>query len=150
MIIFIIVGIIGISIGLFLLWFAINSEKEYLKKKSRCTAITEGHFIKFNEKEHAESRFDKNHYIKYYYPIYNYFLNNQKYEIESSYGYRTENISSINRQKQIYYNPNKPDESYIANENLNRAYKTVKALGIIFIIAGIIDIILHFIIKSIM
>ena len=141
------IGFIVILIGIFLLYIAVFGNREYIEKRKRCTAITEGTFITFVEKELPETHFDQTYYVKYYFPVFEYFVDENRYEVQSNFGETKAEESFINQKKKICYNPNKYEESYVSGENLNKAYCVIKIASVIFLGAGIIDIILFFIIR---
>lgn len=137
----------GLLVGVFLLYIAISVERKYLKKKERCTVKGEGVLVKFREDKTTVTHEDYISYITYYYPIYEYVVDDKKYEVESSLGESNRNIVLLGEKKEIFYNPNNCEESYISGENPNSCLNKIKILGIIFLVIVIVEILIALIIK---
>ena len=138
-------GIICILVGIGLLIFAVYGRKKYLAKRERCTAKVDGRIVRLAEKVHSRDSDDyPTSFETYYYPIYEYFVAGQKYEVQSANGKSKADQSLIGQTKQICYNPNNCAESYVNGENANLAFNIAKILGIILVVAGLINILMYF------
>lgn len=148
MIIFLSGGIVGVFIGLFLICYNIYIKKESIEMRKRCVNIVNGTFVRFIEKEILNSnRVDP--YTKYFFALYEYFVDGKRYEVQSIMGLKTNNENLIDRNKVIRYNPNKIDDSFIEGEDFSIASKSVKVLGIVFLSLGIFWILLYLLLKKI-
>ena len=143
-------GIVATLIGIAVIALACYGSKKNSSKNSRCTAVTEGTVIAFEQKEYVENDHSDNPstYIeKYYYPIYEYFVNGERYEVQSSFGKKTEDVSMLGQKKPILYNPENCSECYISGESYKKVFKIFNVVGIIILIAGLVNFLLYFLMK---
>lgn len=150
MFIFWVCGIVGILIGILLEFLVVYSKKYYKDMQERCISFTDGKFLRLIENKSLDLKSENSRYEIYYYPLYEFYVDEKRYEIQSRYGNRKNEETLVDKKKIIYYNPNKISECYIKGENLNKAYLLIKILGIILVVVGVFDIVLYFMIKSIM
>ena len=76
-----------------------------------------------------------------YFPVYEYFVNENKYEVLGRVGIqpyfgetKEEKVDSlIGQKKEIIYNPLNCAECLVKEDNINSAFKVVKVLGILFL-----------------
>ncbi len=148
-------GIVATLGGIIALFFSIFGNKGYYNKKERCTAITEGTIIRFEIRRHKYNNNGTRYYDVVYYPIYEYFVNDNKYEVMQRIGIQVyyketkeEKVDSLlGTKKEIFYNPNNYAESYVSGEDINFAYKTAKLLGTILLVIGIIELLIFLLSK---
>lgn len=142
------IGIISclFSLGLRYLYISIYKKNEVMKRN--CTSMVNGTFIKFVEKE-VRSRFDDSVpiYDKWFYPVYEYYVNEKRYEVQSIYGNGKADESLLEKNKVVCYNPSKFEESFIKDENPKVIKTNFKILQIVFLILGIFWIFLYFVLK---
>lgn len=149
MFIFLVCGIVGILIGILLEFLVVFSKNHFKDMQKRCIKLVEGKFVKLVENKSLNLSSEYSRYEIYYYPIYEFYVDEKRYEVQSRYGHRKNDKSLVDKKKIIYYNPNDISECYIKGENLKKAYLAIKILGIILVGIGVFDIVLFFIIKSI-
>lgn len=147
MIMFLLSGILGllISLGLMYLYTYTIERNAYMKKQ--CTNTTTGTFIKFMEKEIRESFLsDTTEYAKYFFPVYEYYVNEKRYEVQSMCGRRQMDESLIEKNKIVYYDPTNPEEAYIKDGSSKEILKSIKILSISFFCVGIIMILMYLVV----
>lgn len=143
MILILIEGIISCLISLCLRFLYTSTVKYDSDMKKRCIATANSTFVAFAKKE-IRSHFDGPPiYNKYFFPIYEYYVNGNRYEVQSSNGIGKDDESLIEKNKLVYYNPNKYEESFV-KEDISEGFKTIKMLEIIFFALGLFFIILYF------
>lgn len=150
MIIILIQGIVSCLLSLGLKYLYNITNKHIIDMKKRCICTVNGTFVKFVEKE-ISSRFDTSttRYSKIYFPIYEYYVDEKRFEVESCIGGARADESRVEKNKIVYYNPNKLEESFIKGENLKEAFKSIKILEKVFLVLGLFLIALYFILKAV-
>lgn len=146
MIMFLIFGLIGCLLGLLLMSLYIYFKKQRIDMKSRCTCTINGSFVKFGEKPYSGGI---RLYVISFFPVYEYCVDGKKYEVQSMLGISERNVSLIEKNKLVCYNPNKLEESFIKYEEINGYLVNMLILSVIFFIIGIVFIILYFVLKTI-
>ena len=99
-------------------------------KKIKCSGRTVGRII--GVREYQETDDDGfNHY--FYYPQFEYVVNGQIYRGEGNKGYSKSNKIQIGGNIKVYYNPQKPNESFTKGGGFILPF-----IGIMLIIVGVI------------
>ena len=112
----IVVGVIVILLG--------------IRKNMRCSGRTVGRIIGVREYQETDDE-GFNHY--FYYPQFEYVVNGQIYRGEGNKGYSKSNKIQIGGNIKVYYNPQKPNESFTRGGGFILPF-----LGIMMIIVGAI------------
>lgn len=112
----IVVGVIVILLG--------------IRKNMRCSGRTVGRIIGVREYQETDDE-GFNHY--FYYPQFEYVVNGQIYRGEGSKGYSKSNKIQIGGNIKVYYNPQKPNESFTKGGGFILPF-----IGIMLIIVGVI------------
>ena len=112
----IVVGVIVILLG--------------IRKNIRCSGRTVGRIIGVRESQETDDE-GFNHY--FYYPQFEYVVNGQIYRGEGNKGYSKSNKIQIGGNIKVYYNPQKPNESFTKGGGFILPF-----LGIMLIIVGVI------------
>ena len=112
----IVVGVIVILLG--------------IRKNIRCSGRTVGRIIGVRESQETDDE-GFNHY--FYYPQFEYVVNGQIYRGEGNKGYSKSNKIQIGGNIKVYYNPQKPNESFTKGGGF-----ILPVLGIMLIIVGAI------------
>ena len=112
----IVVGVIVIQLG--------------IRKNIRCSGRTVGRIIGVRESQETDDE-GFNHY--FYYPQFEYVVNGQIYRGEGNKGYSKSNKIQIGGNIKVYYNPQKPNESFTKGGGF-----ILPVLGIMLIIVGAI------------
>ena len=112
----IVVGVIVIILG--------------IRKNIKCSGRTVGIIIGVRESQETDDE-GFNHY--YYYPQFEYVVNGQVYRGEGNKGYSKSNKIQIGGNIKVYYNPQKPNESFTKGGGFILPF-----LGIMLIIVGVI------------
>ena len=112
----IVVGVIVILLG--------------IRKNMRCSGRTVGRIIGVRESQETDDE-GFNHY--YYYPQFEYVVNGQIYRGEGNKGYSKSNKIQIGGNIKVYYNPQKPNESFTKGGGFILPF-----IGIMLIIVGVI------------
>ena len=112
----IVVGVIVILLG--------------IRKNMRCSGRTVGRIIGVREYQETDDE-GFNHY--FYYPQFEYVVNGQIYRGEGNKGYSKSNKIQIGGNIKVYYNPQKPNESFTKGGGF-----ILPVLGIMLIIVGAI------------
>lgn len=142
--IFLLSGIAVTVIGVVVLILAIYGNKKYISKNIRCTASTDGTLVRYEKKNFVENNSDGSTYNEsYFYSVYEYFVNDQRFEVQSGYGKRTITEPLIGQKKQIWYNPENCSECFISGEDLSKAYGIAKIIGIVLIAVGVVDLLAY-------
>lgn len=137
---YLICGIVAAIIGMAFIVFSIYGKKNYYLKKQRCTATADGKLIRFAKKEYQRGGDDDpTYYDLCYFPVYEYTVDGQRYEVQGSRGRSKPDESLIGQSQQILYNPEKCSESYVSGENIKHAFTIIQVVGIILIVVGIIN-----------
>ena len=113
---FIIVGVVVIILG--------------IRKNIKCSGRTVGRII--GVREHQETDDDGFNYY-FYYPQFEYVVNGQIYRGEGNKGYSKSNKIQIGGNIKVYYNPQRPNESFTKGGGF-----ILPVLGIMLIIVGAI------------
>ena len=92
---FILVGVVVIILG--------------IRKNIKCSGRTVGRIIGVREYQETDDE-GFNHY--FYYPQFEYVVNGQIYRGEGNKGYSKSNKIQIGGNIKVYYNPQKPNESF--------------------------------------
>ena len=142
-------GIVATLVGIVVLVLSIRGSKKYVSKKQRCTSVVDGTLIRFEKKEYLNNDKDnqKNYPEIYYYPVYEYIVDGERYEVQSSFGKQKEDMTLLGVRKQIFYNADNCSECYIIGEDMKKAYKVINAVGIILLIVGVVNFLLFFLAK---
>ena len=112
----IVVGVIVILLG--------------IRKNIRCSGRTVGRIIGVRESQETDDE-GFNHY--FYYPQFEYVVNGQIYRGEGNKGYSKSNKIQIGGNIKVYYNPQKPNESFTKGGGFILPF-----IGIMLIIVGVI------------
>ena len=112
----IVVGVIVILLG--------------IRKNMRCSGRTVGRIIGVREYQETDDE-GFNHY--FYYPQFEYVVNGQIYRGEGNKGYSKSNKIQIGGNIKVYYNPQKPNESFTKGGGFILPF-----IGIMLIIVGVI------------
>ena len=112
----IVVGVIVILLG--------------IRKNMRCSGRTVGRIIGVRECHETDDE-GFNHY--FYYPQFEYVVNGQIYRGEGNKGYSKSNKIQIGGNIKVYYNPQKPNESFTKGGGFILPF-----IGIMLIIVGVI------------
>ena len=112
----IVVGVIVILLG--------------IRKNIRCSGRTVGRIIGVRESQETDDE-GFNHY--FYYPQFEYVVNGQIYRGEGNKGYSKPQKIQIGGNIKVYYNPQKPNESFTKGGGFIMPF-----IGIMLIIVGII------------
>lgn len=113
---FIVVGVIVILLG--------------IRKNMRCSGRTVGRITGVREYQETDDE-GFNHY--FYSPQFEYVVNGQVYRGEGNKGYSKSNKIQIGGNIKVYYNPQKPNESFTKGGGFILPF-----LGIMLIIVGVI------------
>ena len=112
----IVVGVIVILLG--------------IRKNMRCSGRTVGRIIGVREYQETDDE-GFNHY--FYYPQFEYVVNGQIYRGEGNKGYSKPRKIQIGGNIKVYYNPQKPNESFTKGGGFILPF-----IGIMLIIVGVI------------
>ena len=112
----IVVGVIVILLG--------------IRKNIRCSGRTVGRIIGVRESQETDDE-GFNHY--FYYPQFEYVVNGQIYRGEGNKGYSKPQKIQIGGNIKVYYNPQKPNESFTKGGGFILPF-----IGIMLIIVGIL------------
>ena len=112
----IVVGVIVILLG--------------IRKNMRCSGRTVGRIIGVREYQETDDE-GFNHY--FYYPQFEYVVNGQIYRGEGNKGYSKPQKIQIGGNIKVYYNPQKPNESFTKGGGFILPF-----IGIMLIIVGVI------------
>ena len=112
----IVVGVIVILLG--------------IRKNIRCSGRTVGRIIGVRESQETDDE-GFNHY--FYYPQFEYVVNGQIYRGEGNKGYSKSNKIQIGGNIKVYYNTQKPNESFTKGGGFILPF-----IGIMLIIVGVI------------
>lgn len=104
-------------------------------KKIKCSGRTVGKIIGVREYQETDDE-GFNHY--FYYPQFEYVVNGQIYRGEGNKGYSKPRKIQIGGNIKVYYNPQKPNESFTKGGGLILPF-----IGIMLIIVGVIFITLQ-------
>ena len=113
---FILVGVVVIILG--------------IRKNIKCSGRTVGRIIGVREYQETDDE-GFNHY--FYYPQFEYVVNGQIYRGEGNKGYSKSNKIQIGGNIKVYYNPQKPNESFTKGGGFILPF-----IGIMLIIVGVI------------
>ena len=113
---FILVGVVVIILG--------------IRKNIKCSGRTVGRIIGVREYQETDDE-GFNHY--FYYPEFEYVVNGQIYRGEGNKGYSKSNKIQIGGNIKVYYNPQKPNESFTKGGGFILPF-----IGIMLIILGVI------------
>ena len=119
----ILVGVGFIVVGVIVILFGI-------RKNMRCSGRTVGRIIGVRESYETDDE-GFNHYI--YSPQFEYVVNGQIYRGEGNKGYSKSNKIQIGGNIKVYYNPQKPNESFTKGGGFILPF-----IGIMLIIVGVI------------
>ena len=101
-----------------------------VRKNKRCSGRTVGRIIGVREYQETDDE-GFNHY--FYYPQFEYVVNGQIYRGEGNKGYSKSNKIQIGGNIKVYYNPQKPNESFTKGGGFILPF-----IGIMLIIVGVI------------
>lgn len=113
---FILVGVVVIILG--------------IRKNIKCSGRTVGRIIGVREYQETDDE-GFNHY--FYYPQFEYIVNGQIYRGEGNKGFSKSNKIQIGGNIKVYYNPQKPNESFTKGGGFILPF-----IGIMLIILGVI------------
>ena len=113
---FIIIGVVVIILG--------------IRKNIKCSGRTVGRIIGVRESQETDDE-GFNHY--FYYPQFEYVVNGQIYRGEGNKGYSKPRKIQIGGNIKVYYNPQKPNESFTKGGGFILPF-----IGIMLIIVGVI------------
>ena len=113
---FILVGVVVIILG--------------IRKNIKCSGRAVGRIIGVRESQETDDE-GFNHY--FYYPQFEYVVNGQIYRGEGNKGYSKSNKIQIGGNIKVYYNPQKPNESFTKGGGFILPF-----IGIMLIILGVI------------
>lgn len=113
---FILVGVVVIILG--------------VRKNIKCSGRAVGRIIGVREYQETDDE-GFNHY--FYYPQFEYVVNGQIYRGEGNKGYSKSNKIQIGGNIKVYYNPQKPNESFTKGGGFIMPF-----IGIMLMIVGII------------
>lgn len=119
----ILIGAGFIGVGLLLIVLGV-------RKNKRCSGRTVGRITSVREYQETDDE-GFNHY--FYYPQFEYVLNGQIYHGEGNKGYSKSNKIQIGGNIKVYYNPQKPNESFTKGGGCIMPF-----IGIMLIIVGVI------------
>lgn len=119
----ILVGAGFIGVGLLLIVLGV-------RKNKRCSGRTVGRITSVREYQETDDE-GFNHY--FYYPQFEYVVNGQIYHGEGNKGYSKSNKIQIGGNIKVYYNPQKPNESFTKGGGCIMPF-----IGIMLIIVGVI------------
>ena len=146
-------GIGTIIVGILFLVVGIYNKNIDKKRKKKCTSVTEGVIIDFK----SWKRIDGKYRNITYFPIYQYIVDNNKYEvlgngIEVYSGENKEEKlnSMLGQKREIMYNPSNYIESYVKEENRDIINKVLIIGGVMIIVIGIFSKILFIAIRSVL
>lgn len=126
------VGLLLLSI-IFLAISSVVKEKQKQQKKN-CTEKTTAKVIKMDLDHHKLSY--NGPYTNYWVPIFEYYVNGERYIRTGSFGYSTE-VFSKGQEVEICYNPNNPDEFYAANEEQDKVARILRLVGAILFVYAV-------------
>ena len=141
---YLITGIVGIVVGLAVLILSIYVKKSHNSKQKRCTAVVDGKLTSFAKKEFMRDDDTSNFSDVCYYPVYEYFVDGKRYEVQSSRAMKKADKTLLGQVKQICYNPKKCSESYVSGENIKIAFATMKIVSVIFFAIGVGSLLMYF------
>ena len=101
-----------------------------IRKNIKCSGRTVGRIIGVRESQETDDE-GFNHY--FYYPQFEYVVNGQIYRGEGNKGYSKSNKIQIGGNIKVYYNPQKPNESFTKGGGFILPF-----IGIMLIILGVI------------
>ena len=101
-----------------------------IRKNIKCSGRTVGRIIGVRESQETDDE-GFNHY--FYYPQFEYVVNGQIYRGEGNKGYSKSNKIQIGGNIKVYYNPQKPNESFTKGGGVILPF-----IGIMLIILGVI------------
>ena len=101
-----------------------------IRKNIKCSGRTVGRIIGVREYQETDDE-GFNHY--FYYPQFEYVVNGQIYRGEGNKGYSKSNKIQIGGNIKVYYNPQKPNESFTKGGGFILPF-----IGIMLIIVGVI------------
>ena len=101
-----------------------------IRKNKRCSSRTVGRIIGVREYQETDDE-GFNHY--FYYPQFEYVVNGQIYRGEGNKGYSKPRKIQIGGNIKVYYNPQKPNESFTKGGGFILPF-----IGIMLIIVGVI------------
>ena len=101
-----------------------------IRKNIKCSGRTVGRIIGVRESQETDDE-GFNHY--FYYPQFEYVVNGQIYRGEGNKGYSKSNKIQIGGNIKVYYNPQKPNESFTKGGGFILPF-----IGIMLIIVGVI------------
>ena len=101
-----------------------------IRKNIKCSGRTVGRIIGVRESQETDDE-GFNHY--FYYPQFEYIVNGQIYRGEGNKGYSKSNKIQIGGNIKVYYNPQKPNESFTKGGGFILPF-----IGIMLIIVGVI------------
>ena len=101
-----------------------------IRKNKRCSSRTVGRIIGVREYQETDDE-GFNHY--FYYPQFEYVVNGQIYRGEGNKGYSKPRKIQIGGDIKVYYNPQKPNESFTKGGGFILPF-----IGIMLIIVGVI------------
>lgn len=102
------------------------NDSKYVKTISKCVRYEE-RFIKD----------DDGYNNRYYYPVYEYVVNNRKFFLVGSYGSKSKD--DLGKEAILYYNSNYPEDAFLENDPLSKYFilfgSIIMFIGIILLIA---------------
>lgn len=137
--------VLGICVGVSILFWVIsviflvvakNSTNSLQEKKEKCVSETTATIIEIKKEEMRTS----DGYSYTWYPVYEYIVDGQQMTIKSNIG-NGETHFEKGQQVTLYYNPYNPEEIYVPEENAESLMVFFKIMGIAFLIAGFIPLI---------
>ena len=139
---------IGITIlswllGALFFWLKGNAQRELASRQKVCTNMTDATVIQMDRKRVKRS----DSYSYCWYPTYEYYADDVRYEKESTTGYGKKMFEEGDT-IELYYNPDNPVEVYIPVEKEEDITTIFLILAIGFFVAGFIPpVILFFIFR---
>lgn len=118
-------------IGVLFFVIQVHMKKSLEETKEICTDFTYATVIEM-EKTY-ETEFDD----YYYYPTYEYFVDDVRYEIETGNG-SNRRMFDEGEEVELYYNPDNPEEVYIPGEQQEIELIIFNVIGVVCIIGGFI------------
>lgn len=138
--------VLGICVGVSILFWVIsviflviakNSTNSLQEKKEKCVSETTATIIEIKKEEMRTS----DGYSYTWYPVYEYIVDGQQMTIKSNIG-NGETHFEKGQQVTLYYNPYNPEEIYVPEENAESLMVFFKIMGIAFLIAGFVPLVL--------
>lgn len=115
-----------------ILFFAKGKVQESIEtQKEMCTELADGTVVQVNKNRRKVN----GEYVNRWTPIYEYYVDDVCYEIESE-GYYKNGVFEEGDQVDIYYNPEDPEEVYIPAENSESTSMILTILMVVFFLAG--------------